>query len=53
MTRVVLSACARWRSRRATRNNNPVSSIHLKQAATMPVLVASHDQWRRLEEALT
>jgi len=35
------------------RNNNPVSSIHLKQAATMPVLVASHDQWRRLEEALT
>ena len=35
------------------RNNNPIRSIRLKQAPTKPVLVASHDQWRRLEEAMT
>jgi integrase len=35
------------------RNNNPIRSIRLKHAPTKPVLVASHDQWRRLEEAMT
>jgi integrase len=30
-----------------------VRSIRLKQAPTKPVLVVSHEQWRRLEEALT
>ena len=32
--------------------NNPIRSIRLPQAPTKPILVASHVQSRRLEEAL-
>jgi integrase len=35
------------------RNNNPIRSIRLQQAPARPILVAGHDQWRRLEEAMT
>jgi integrase len=52
-TRVVLSAMCQMAFDEGYRGNNPLRSIRLKQAPTKPVLVASHDQWRRLEEALT
>ena len=52
-TRVVLSAMCQMAFDEGYRNNNPIRGIRLKQAPTKPVLVASHDQWRRLEEALT
>jgi integrase len=51
--RKVLSAMCQMAFDEGYRNNNPLRSIRLKQAPTKPVLVASHDQWRRLEEALT
>jgi hypothetical protein len=35
------------------RDNNPIRSIRLKHASARPVLVASDDQWWRLEEAMT
>jgi hypothetical protein len=34
------------------RNDNPISTITLKQSPTKPVLVSSHAQWNRLEAAL-
>ena len=52
-TRKVLSAMCQMAFDEGYRNNNPLRSIRLKQAPTKPVLVASYDQWRRLEEALT
>lgn len=52
-TRKVLSAMCQMAFDEGYRNNNPLRSIRLKQAPTKPVLVASHDQWWRLEEALT
>jgi integrase len=52
-TRVVLSAMCQMAFDEGYRNNNPIRGIRLKQAPTKPVLVAGHDQWRRLEEALT
>jgi integrase len=52
-TRRVLSAMCQMAFDEGYRNNNPVRSIRLKQAPAKPILVASHDQWRRLEEALT
>jgi len=51
--RKVLSAMCQMAFDEGYRGNNPLRSIRLKQAPTKPVLVASHDQWRRLEEALT
>ena len=51
-TRKVLSAMCQMAFDEGYRNNNPIRSIRLKQAPTKPVLVASHDQWRRLEEAM-
>ena len=52
-TRKVLSAMCQMAFDEGYRNNNPIRSIRLKHAPTKPVLVASHDQWRRLEEAMT
>jgi integrase len=52
-TRKVLSAMCQMAFDEGYRNNNPIRGIRLKQAPTKPVLVAGHDQWRRLEEALT
>ena len=52
-TRKVLSAMCQMAFDEGYRGNNPLRSIRLKQAPTKPVLVANHDQWRRLEEALT
>ncbi len=52
-TRKVLSAMCQMAFDEGYRGNNPIRSIRLKQAPTKPVLVASHEQWRRLEEALT
>lgn len=52
-TRVVLSAMCQMAFDEGYRNNNPIRGIRLKQAPAKPVLVAGHDQWRRLEEALT
>ena len=52
-TRKVLSAMCQMAFDEGYRNNNPIRSIRLKQAPAKPVLVASHDQWRRLEEAMT
>jgi integrase len=51
--RKVLSAMCQMAFDEGYRSNNPVRSIRLPQAPTRPTLVASHDQWRRLEEALT
>jgi hypothetical protein len=51
-TRKVLSAMCQMAFDEGYRNNNPIRSIRLKHAPTKPVLVAGHDQWRRLEEAL-
>jgi integrase len=52
-TRKVLSAMCQMAFDEGYRNNNPLRGIRLKQAPAKPVLVASHDQWRRLEEAMT
>jgi integrase len=52
-TRKVLSAMCQMAFDEGYRNNNPVRSIRIKQASAKPVPVASHDQWRRLEEAMT
>jgi integrase len=52
-TRKVLSAMCQMAFDEGYRNNNPLRSIRLKHAPSKPVLVASHDQWRRLEEAMT
>jgi integrase len=52
-TRKVLSAMCQMAFDEGYRNNNPIRSIRLKHAPTKPVLVAGHDQWRRLEEAMT
>jgi len=52
-TRKVLSAMCQMAFDEGYRNNNPIRSIRLKQGPAKPVLVASHDQWRRLEEAMT
>ena len=52
-TRKVLSAMCQMAFDEGYRDNNPIRSIRLKQAPAKPVLVASHDQWRRLEEAMT
>jgi integrase len=52
-TRTVLSAMCQMAFDEGYRNNNPIRSIRLKHAPTKPVLVASYEQWRRLEEALT
>ena len=51
--RKVLSAMCQMAFDEGYRENNPIRSIRLKQAPTKPVLVANHEQWRRLEEALT
>ena len=51
-TRKVLSAMCQMAFDEGYRDN-PIRSIRLKHARAKPVLVASHDQWRRLEEAMT
>ena len=51
--RRVLSAMCQMAFDEGYRINNPIRSIRLPQAPTKPILVASHDQWRRLEETLT
>ena len=51
--RRVLSAMCQMAFDEGYRSNNPIRSIRLPQAPTKPILVASHDQWRRLEETLT
>ena len=35
------------------RDNNPIRTMRLPETPTKPILVASHDQWRRFEDALT
>ena len=52
-TRRVLSAMCQMALDEGYRINNPIRSIRIQQALTKPILVASHDQWRLLEEALT
>jgi integrase len=52
-TRKVLSALCQMAFDEGYRTNNPIRSIRIQQAPAKPILVASHDQWRRLEEALT
>ena len=52
-TRKVLSAMCQMAFDEGYRNNNPVRTIRIQQAPAKPILVASHDQWRRLEETLT
>jgi integrase len=52
-TRKVLSAMCQMAFDEGYRNNNPVRTIRIQQAPAKPILVASHDQWRRLQEALT
>jgi integrase len=52
-TRKVLSAMCQMAFDEGYRNNNPIRSIRLPQAPSKPILVASHDQWRRFEEALS
>jgi len=52
-TRKVLSAMCQMAFDEGYRNNNPIRSIRLRQAPAKPILVAGHDQWRRLEEAMT
>ena len=52
-TRRVLSAMCQMAFDEGYRSTNPIRSIRLPQAPTKSILVASHDQWRRLEEALT
>ena len=52
-TRKVLSAMCQMAFDEGYRDNNPIRSIRLKHAPAKSVLVASHDQWRRLEEAMT
>jgi len=49
-TRKVLSAMCQMAFDEGYRDNNPIRSIRLKHAPAKSVLVASHDQWRRLEE---
>jgi integrase len=51
--RKVLSAMCQMAFDEGYRGNNPIRSIRIRQAPAKPILVASHDQWRRLEEALT
>ena len=48
-TRKVLSAMCQMAFDEGYRDNNPIRSIRLKHAQAKPVLVASHDQWRRRE----
>jgi integrase len=52
-TRKVLSAMCQMAFDEGYRGNNPIRSIRIRRAPAKPILVASHDQWRRLEEALT
>jgi integrase len=52
-TRKVLSAMCQMALDEGYRNNNPIRTIRIPQAATKPILVADHGQWRRFEEALT
>ena len=52
-TRKVLSAMCQMALDEGYRGNNPIRTIRLAQAATKPILVADHAQWRRFEEALT
>ena len=52
-TRKVLSAMCQMALDEGYRKDNPLRTVRLPQVATKPILVASHDQWRRLEEALT
>ena len=50
--RTVLSSMLQMAWNEQYRNDNPVSTITLKQSPTKPVLVSSHAQWNRLEAAL-
>jgi hypothetical protein len=52
-TRKVLSAMCQMAFDEGYQNNNPIRSIRIQQAPAKPILVASHDQWRLLEQALT
>ena len=51
--RKVLSAMLQMALNEGYRKDNPVRTIRLPQVASKPILVATHDQWRRLENALT
>ncbi|GAA0968559.1 site-specific integrase [Actinocorallia libanotica] len=51
-TRKVLSAMCQMALDEGYRKDNPLRTIRLPQAPTKRILVADHDQWRRLEEAL-
>jgi integrase len=51
--RRVLSSMCQMAMDEGYRENNPLRTIRLPKAPTKPVLVASHEQWGRLEAALT
>jgi integrase len=51
-TRRVLSAMCQMAFDEGYRGNNPIRTIRMHGAPSKPILVASHSQWRRFEEAL-
>ena len=51
--RKVLSAMCQMALDEGYRKDNPLRTIRLPQVPAKPILVATHDQWRRLEDALT
>lgn len=51
-TRTVLSSMLRMAWNEEYRDDNPVTTIRLKQVPAKRILVASHPQWNRLESAL-
>jgi integrase len=50
--RTVLSSMLQMAWDQGYRDDNPVMTIKLKSSPTKPVLVSTHGQWNRLEEAL-
>jgi hypothetical protein len=50
--RTVLSSMLQMAWDEGYRDENPVMTIKLKSSPTKPVLVSTHGQWNRLEEAL-
>jgi integrase len=52
-TRKVLSSLCQMAMDEGYRTNNPVRTIRIPQTPTKPVLVANHEQWERLEGALS
>lgn len=50
--RTVLSSMLQMAWDEGYRGDNPVMTIKLKSSPSKPVLVSTHDQWNRLEQAL-